>query len=841
MNRIRLHLATLIASCALVACGGGGNDLDSAGPSKPTTVVSFADPSIAREGRLTISSLTGTTLATEDFTGNASTAVSAPADLRLVLQLKDTTGADGTVVRGKTLSARALGYVSGTTVMLSPLSTMIDAYLAAHPGTTTAVAQAKVLAYFGLPADLVLNDVSASVSPLKFSNQAFYAQADLAGSVQALTAAWVAEIDAGKTRSVISGAGLLQSGDTELIWEFAETLAGNIDSWAGKKIQGWLLQVSGIGSLLDKLGLGDGPNPIAVQLEKLKAQVDQLIVAVNELPKILDMSTRVTELQKDTDFIVEREKSVITQASESAIPASAFNLPFFTLMNGYGLQDSLQRTQIGVGDSSHGLINLVRQINPKYYSGKETVAYDKPMFDLYRQSVINQTRALNLTVEALHSQDPIRARATEEASDKYYINLKRQKQSYPNGLKPFDDGSVLDRQSGLLWKASIYDYKGYEALVASLQGGKWRLPTIDEVRGVIPRGDSMGRLPADLRGLSVPAAMRHFGFEPICDGSTCRDFADSGPAGSSQLKILGAGYVATSETYHDAARGDLQSYYFLRAWVVNLADNGSQEAPSVKWCQAGRAQGYKEQCFANKDLADFQPWKFPIWLTRAPATPVAVRVQFDNGFDAATGRAQAKAYLEDSDGRYTDVTKEVIWSVVGDADEVHISNAPSTSGQVQYRGHATPNPAKAFAVKAEYPWYLTDRLQGTLVSADGTNTVVYGNAGVAAPALASLLVSPGQTETSSYVAKTGSDTTGSFRLNLRAVGIMNTGLAQNQDPATVTWTLTADRALPRALTVDNGVLVVPEPANATSGSRRTLVQITGTKGAATGKAYLVLN
>lgn len=840
MTHIRLHLAAVLASCALVACGGGDNDLDNAGPYKPTTVVSFADPSIAREGRLTISSLTGSTLATEDFKGNALTVVSAPADLRLVLALKDTANVDGTAVKGRTLSARALGYVSGTTVVLSPLSTMIDAYLAAHPGTTTAVAQAKVLAYFGLPQDFVLNDVTASVSPIKFSNQAFYTQADLAGSVQALATAWVAEIDAGKTRSVVSGAGLLQSGGTELIWEFAETLAGNIDNWAGKKIQGWLLQVSGLSGLLDKLGLGDGPNPIAVQLEKLKAQVDQLIVAVNELPKILDMSTRVTELQKDTDFIAQREKSVITQASESAIPASAFNLPFFTLIDGYGLQDSLQRTQIGVGDSSHGLINLVRQINPKYYSGKEAVAYDKPMLDLYRQSVINQTRALNLTIEALHSQDPIRARASEEASDKYYINLKRQKQSYPNGLNPFQDGSVLDRQTGLLWKASIYDYKGYEHLAGSLAGGKWRLPTIGEVRGVMPRSDSMGRLPANLRSLSVPAAMRHFGFEPICENDVCRDFADLGPAGP-PLKILGPGYVATSETYRDVERGDLTSYYYLRAWVVDLANNGRQEDPSVKWCQAGRAQGYKEQCFESKRLTEIKPWFFPIWLTRAPATPVAVHVQFDQGFDALTGRSQARAVLEDSDGRYTDMTKDVIWSVVGDADEVHISNAPSTSGQVQYRGHAAPNPPKAFAVRAEYPWYLTDRLQGTLISPDAPNTVVYGNEGVAAPTLASLLISPGQTETSSYLARTGSETTGSFRLNLRAVGMLNTGLAQNQDPATITWTLTADRNLPRALRVDNGVLVIPEPSNVSSGSRRTLVQITGTKGAATGKAYLVLN
>ena len=130
------------------------------------------------------------------------------------------------------------------------------------------------------------------------------------------------------------------------------------------------------------------------------------------------------------------------------------------------------------------------------------------------------------------------------------------------------------------------------------------------------------------------------------------------------------------------------------------------------------------------------------------------------------------------------MTKEVIWTIAGDADEVHISNAPETSGQVQYRGYATHNPAKAFAVTAECPWYLTEKLNGNLRSRDTGTSVIYGNERVVAPALASLLISPGQTETSTYAPKTGTDTTGYFRLCLKAVGVMNTSLAQNQDPAT---------------------------------------------------------
>ncbi|MES2785291.1 MAG: hypothetical protein V4684_07485 [Pseudomonadota bacterium] len=837
-------------SAALIACGGGNtNDAKLSDGFKPTTVVAFAAPAMAREGQLSITTLSGDVISKVDFAGNASTQVSAPADIRLVLQLDRTTGNDGSVVKGNVLSARALNYSSGQTIVISPLSTMIDAYMAAHPGISPEQAQAKVLDYFGLAQHLVASDLSVSVSPTLFDNKVFFAQAALAGSVDALAKTWVAEIDAGQRRSVVARHLLTSGGEADLVFDFLESLAGSFDNWAGGKIQGWLLQVSGLNSLLVQLGLSDGPNPISGQLDRLSKQVDGLIKAVDELPKILDMSTRVTELKKDTDFITRKEREVATQASASAIPSATFNGPFFTEVNAYGLQDSLQRTQMGVGDTSRGMINVVRQINFKYYSGKVTSEYDKPMFDLFNQSVINQTRALNLLIEGLHSQDPIRVRAAEEARDVYYINLKRQKQSFPNGLKPFADGSVLDRQHGLLWKAGIYEYSGYEALRDSLVGNKWRLPTIAEVRDVMPRQNEIQRLPAALRGLSVTQSMRYYGFEPDCFGAsvtssaTCKDFTDMGPVGGAHgLRILSDGYVVTSESYQDSPKLSPSSYYYLRAWVVDLRNNGAQEGISVKWCEKSRESGYREVCYRDRDHNPIAPWLFPVWLTREPPTPVSLKTEFTQGFDPATGRTQARAYMLDSDGNYHDVTKEVIWTVAGDADEVHISNAPDTSGQVQYRGAASPNPPKAIAVTAEYPWYLTEKLNGNLKSPDTGNSVIYGNDRVVAPVLASLLLSPGQTEVNSYLPKTGSDTTGSVRLNLRAVGVMNTGLAQNQDPASITWTLTADTALPRPLTVSNGVLVIPEPGTRSDGrSRRTLVQITGTKGAATGKAYVVLN
>lgn len=847
MNSFQRLLMTVAISAALVACGGGSDDASLSSGFKPTTVVTFAGPVSPREGQLSITTLSGRLISKIDFVGNASTEVMAPADIRLVLKLDDTIGKDGSVVKGDVLSARALNYISGQTVVISPISTVVDAYLASQPGISQELAQTKVLTYFGLAQNLVATDLTVSVSPTLFDNKVFFAQAALAGSVETLAKAWVAEIDEGKRRSVVARPILTGTNGTDLVFEFLESLAGGFDNWAGAKIQGWLLQVSGLNSLLERLGLGDGPNPIAGQLDRLSKQVDSLIRAVDELPKILDMSTRVTELKRDTDFITRKEKEVASQASASAIPSATFNGPFFTEVNAYGLQDSLQRTQMGVGEASRGMINVVRQINPKYFSGKTTSEYDKPMFDLYNQSVINQTRALNLLIEGLHSQDPIRVRAAEEARDAYYINLKRQRQTYPNGLKPFADGSVLDRQHGLLWKAGVYEYSGYEALRASLVGNKWRLPTIAEVRDVMPRQDEIQRLPVALRGLSVTQSMRYYGFEPDCFGAsvsptaTCKDFTDMGPVGGAHgLRILSDGYVVTSESYQDSPRLSPSYDYYLKAWVVDLRKNGAQEGINVKWCEKTRQSGYREVCYRDKGShQDIAPWLFPVWLTREPAKPVSLKTEFSQGFDPATGRSQARAVMLDSDGNFHDVTKEVIWTVAGDADEVHISNAPDTSGQVQFRGSARPSAPKPFLVAAEYPWYLTEKLNGNLKSPDA---VLYGNERVVAPVLASLLVSPGQTEVSSYLTKTGSDTTGSFRLNLRAVGVMNTGLAQNQDPATVTWTLTADTALPRPLTVSNGVLVIPEPATRSDGSsRRTLVQITATKGAATGKAYVVLN
>lgn len=479
----------------------------------------------------------------------------------------------------------------------------------------------------------------------------------------------------------------------------------------------------------------------------------------------------------------------------------------------------LHDNQVGSGADAKGLIRLLLDDHPKFYSGRAGTAYDDLLFNAFNQARALQAQALNLKVEAAHAGDPPQLDKAERHLDEYHIHLKRQRLMYPNGLKPFADGSILDRDTGLMWKPEMFEYDGLEGLMAdpASAGNPWRLPSITELQSLIPPNAVRHRLPSGEQSAATPQVMRYFGFKPQSyqqDGTTrYRHFADLGQAGSRPYKILGPGYIVTRNAYKRRDRHWGQSDYELRTLVMNLY-NGDEENIRIKFCR-GDGKCYTEYGSSQPPV----PWTMPVLYVRTPPVPVEFKVEFYEGFKSTADTAQGWALVRYSDsGEWKDVTQYAIWSVEGDnASDVHVSNHEGTSGLVQLRSQErTP---RAYTIKAELPWYLSDQ-PGQWGRLEG-KAILYGNQSAPVPVLKRLLLSPATKITKQYP----------FSYDLSIRGVLSSGAAIDKDMAV--WSCNPS---------DSGVQISPSGRVTVSQAptSKKQIQIKATIGGAEGFAYLVL-
>ncbi|MDA8519931.1 hypothetical protein [Acidovorax sp. NCPPB 4044] len=789
------------------SCGEGG-----LGPAPHALEVTVhADPAGPGQGVLTVFGASGEALVQTAFDGSATVSVhAADTDLRLVLEME----------HGLYLAARVAGYRSGTAVVLSPLSTLVDAYAGNHPGIGLAQAQARVLESLALPPDLPVGTLGCSVDRTLFDAERFHQAADGAGGVKTLAQQLAGAANGGRATAFGLGAArpLGAGKSTEAaIKELVDGLAGNFQDWAGGKVKGWLINVSGLNTFLGELGLGEGEDTTAQQLRALTAEIQRLSEAVKALPRSTAYLARLTALETLRAFVQARTESLQDAAGDAPLTADQLYSEFVKPVNDSLVLSELHNNQVGTGADAKGLIRLLLDDHPKFYSGHADAAYDSILFNAFHQASALQAQALNLKIEAAHASNPPQIDAAERHLDQYHVQIKRQRLMYPNGLKPFADGGVLDRDTGLLWRSDMFEYDGLERLMAdpSSAGNPWRLPTIAELQSLMPSGTVRARLPSDDRSSPPPAIMRHFGFRPltteVAGVTQYRHFADLGPAGSKPYKILGPGYIVTSNAYKRRDHNWGMVDYELRTLVMNLY-NGDEESIRIKFCRGG-------QCTMQYGSSlPPQPWTMPVLYVRAPPVPVQLKVEFQQGFQSTSDTAQGRAWVKYSDSdHWKDVTRDVIWSAVGNNSEVHVSNGDDTSGLVQLRSkERTP---QAYTIKAEFPWYLSDR-PGQSGLLEGT-AVVRGNQDAPAPTLKRLLLSPAKKTTKQYPF--------SYELNLR--GVMASGAVIDQD--TAEWSCTPNNA---GVQISASGLVTVSKAP----TSKTPVQIKARIGKAEGFAYFVL-
>ncbi|SFD39551.1 DUF1566 domain-containing protein [Paracidovorax konjaci] len=791
------------------SCGEGG-----LGPAPHGLEVSVhADAAGPGQGMLTVFSASGETLAQTAFDRSITVSVhAAENDLRLVLEMEG----------GRCLAARVADYRSGTAVVLSPLSTLVDAYAANHPGIGLAQAQAQVLESLALPPDLPVGTLGCSVDRNLFDTERFYQAVDVAGGVDSLARQMAEAVPGARAKDGVLGTASLPGAgkSTEAaIKELVDGLAGNFQGWAGGKIKGWLINLSGINGFMSELGLSEGENTTAKQLEALTAEIQRLSEAIKSLPRSQAYLARLTALETLRAAVKAKTETLQDAAGDAPLSAKQLYEEFVKPVNDSLMLTELHNNQVGSGADAKGLIRLLLDDHHKFYSGHADTAYDSILFNAFNQASALQAQALNLKIEAAHASNPPQIDAAERYLDQYHVQIKRQRLMYPNGLKPFADGSILDRDTGLLWRSDMFEYDGLERLMAdpASAGNPWRLPTIEELQSLKPPASVTARLPSSESSSPPPAIMRHFGFSPVAvqDKGTkqYRHFADLGPAGSRPYKILGPGYIVSSNAYKRRDRNWGMHDYELRTLVMNLYNN-DQESIRIKFCRGdGRCT---TQYGVNQPP---QPWTMPVLYVRSPAVPAEFKVEFYEGFKPTADTAQGWAWVRYSDStHWKDVTQDVIWSVVGDnLLDVHVSNGDGTSGLVQLR--SKERKPRAYTIKAEFPWYLSDR-PGQSGQLEAT-AVLYGNQDAPLPVLKRLLLSPATKDTKKYP----------FSYSLHIRGVMNSGAVVDQE--TAAWSCVPAEA---GVEISGAgmVTVTRSPASTTA------VRITARIGGAEGSAYLVL-
>jgi hypothetical protein len=620
--------------------------------------------------------------------------------------------------------------------------------MSAHPEITLEAAQVKVIKFFELPTTTTINQFTPLGKDI-FDDAMFYQAAKAAGGISALCGQYVREIDAGQTRRMSRTT--LQVSGIDALSFIGKNIASGAGAWFVQKTAGWALESMGLSSLI---GLVDSNAAIANELNAIGAQLTQISEALAKIPNKILQDARRLKVESIMN-IMEAPLHLLNQALTTSSALSAADVAKIT--NDPQLDRALLNlvtNQIG-SPGTPGLIQLLNEQHPRFYSGRQlngvpVATYDRVLFDSFSQAVDTQVQALNLLIEAQHAgtvkQNLV---AIDEMTQKFWVDIKRQKLMYPNGLKPMSEDGVLDRSTGLLWARGMKDLPKWDYLrtVFDGKGNGWRLPREFEVNHLINIGSEVRAfLPAADQQKVPPQLMHHFGF--MNRNSTYDEephFADLGRAGSRPDKELSEGFIVTSDfNINPPGKG-----YEYRVHTVFIY-NGDGSFIAVKQCISRTCNQNGDRGMTAPFFENIPNYLVPVLLVKTVATPVKLNVEFEKGFDPVTGRSKPKAMLLNSDGVWIDVTEDVIWSVTladgATTRDAIISNIPDSSGEVQYRGPA--NAQMAFKVVADFPWYVHDASggRGTLQA----SAMLYGSEKVTAPKAAALVLSPANKTVDSY-------------------------------------------------------------------------------------------
>lgn len=746
----------------------------------------FADPSGPTAGTLTVYDTQGRTLAQTEFSNNAVIPISPMAtDFRLLLELPDGALFPGSLSTGNFLSAVVFDYQDGQYVALSPISTLVDAYMQAHPGVAQSLALDKVLTCLGLPDATNINGFMFDTAHELFDSRHFYAVADAAGGMAALTGLVVASIDDGVGRSFGKPSQSLMR-TTLLGASMVDELTSGLTSWAGGKVKGWLMEATGVNNLLKELGLFDDDKAVK-QLAAVTAAINALAEQVKALPDAVAYGERLMDLEKLRAIL--GEWNIFLTTNTESTPAESADLATWSAeVLASAILTNLHDVEMGSGAKAKGLISLLAKEIPKYYDGRPGTPYTAPFFTQFNAHRQVQELALNYKIEATHARASPNLAAAELMIDAHHIHIKQQRQAYPAALSAMD--GVLDRSTGLIWARKMIVVDGYTNIAAVLWNTPYRLPTIAELQTVIPTAQARAALSIDASKYT-PQIMHLFGFEPdrYPDGSY-KDFADLNEKGSQHPH----GYAFSSECGADRRYGV--------AKVLNLYD-GSTKA--VDYNVPGGIERTKRT-------------QVPLLLVRKDLGAISPYVYLRH-YDPATRTAQMGAILNFGDGRSWDATKDVIWKITGSSpDTAHISNGPTDSGRIQFR--TSEKRAEPWIVTGEIS-YLGSDLPDQSYTFKETVTVLE-TGGAIAPRTAAIVLAPAHQKANRYP----------FSYDLKVFRTENTGrVVTGNDYIALQWSCN-DPAV--VISKSGRIAVAKAPAT------KKEIQIKVRVGQVEGVAYLIL-
>lgn len=680
----------------------------------------FADPSGQTSGMLTVYDMQGRRLAHTEFSSNVLIPVSpAVTHFRLRLDLPDGALFPGSLSTGNFLSAAVFDHQDGQYVALSPLTTLVDAYMQAHPGVAQPLALGKVLACLGLPDTFQVNGFMFDTAHELFDSRLFYAAADAAGGTAALANLVIANIEKGLGHSFGQPSPRLLESAAQGS-SMVDDLTSSLTSWAGGKVKGWLLEATGVDSLLKELGLFDD-DKAAKQMAAITEAINALAEQVKELPDAVAYNNRLVDLEKLRAVMEEWNTFLITNTQST--PAEPEDLEKWSakVLSSTILTD-LHNTEIGSGDKAKGLIGLLAKETPQFYDGRPETPHIKPLFTQFNAHRQVQELALHYKIEATHARAAPNLAAAELMIDTHHIHIKQQRQAYPAALSTMN--GVLDRRTGLIWARQMIVIDGYTNIARILLQTAYRLPTIAELQSVIPTAQARATLSIDAS--KVPPEIMHlFGFEPdrYADGSY-KHFADMKEKGSQHLE----GWVFSSENSVYKDRDKEREYGSVRA--LNLYD--------------GRVSRFDFNVPGGWDRTSRN--QFPLMLVRKDPGPNPLYAELSH-YDPKNRTAQMKAILNFGDGQRLDATKEVIWKITGSSPETaHISNGPTDSGKIQFR---TPEkPAEAWTVTAELNYWGSDLPNQSYKLQDTVKVLETGER--VHPRTAAILLTPAQQKANRY-------------------------------------------------------------------------------------------
>ena len=746
----------------------------------------FADPSGQAAGTLTVHDMQDRTLACTEFSSNVVIPVSpAVTHFRLRLELPDGALFPGSLSTGNFLSAAVFDYEDGQYVALSPLTTLVDAYMQAHPGVAQPLALVKVLTCLGLPDTVQINGFMFDTAHELFDSRHFYAAVDAAGGMAALADLVIAKIDNGVGHSFGQPAPLLEKTAAQGT-SMVDDLTSSLTSWAGGKVKGWLLEATGVNSLLKELGLFDD-DKATKQLAAITEAINALAKQVKELPDAVAYNNRLVELEALRAAMEEWNTFLITNTESTPAEPEALEQWSSKVLSSTILTN-LHDVEVGSGDKAKGLIGLLAKELPQYYDGRPETPYTKLFFNQFNAHRQVQELALNYKIEATHARTAPNLAAAELMIDTHHIHIKQQRQAYPGALNAMH--GVLDRSTGLIWARQMIVIDGYTNIAGILRNSAYRLPTIAELQSLIPTAQARAALSIDASKYP-PEIMYLFGFEPerYPDGNY-KHFADMGEKGSRHPP----GYIFSSECGADNLYGV--------ARVINLYDG------KIKTVDYNVPGGMDRTSRTH----------VPLLLVRKDPGPNPIYVYLSH-YDPETRTAQMEAILNFGDGRHLDATKEVIWKITGSSPETaHISNGPTDSGKIQFR--TAEKPAEAWTVTGELNYWGSDlpnqfhKFQETVKVLE-TGERVY-------PRTAAIVLAPAHKKTNRYP----------FSYDLKVYRTENTGrVVASNDYNALQWSC-SDPSV--AITKSGRVTVAQAPA------KKKEIQIKVRVGQVEGVAYLIL-